>query len=95
MGLSGGAIGGIVGGILGSILLVTVAVIFYLLAHRSREVPVAPENLIRDGTATEKPNERGSLGTQASIAYMDIEVGGRLRLPNDLVGEGGRLGTTV
>lgn len=86
--LSVGAIGGIVGGIIGAFL---VAATFYFLGRQSRVVPVDHTNSTRDGTTVETSDEE-ELGTQAPMSYVDVEVGGRLRYPNELVDEGGRLG---
>ena len=91
-GLSASAIGGIVGGILGTLLLFSVAATFYLLGRRSG----AAENQSGREPAMEKSDKIVEpIGNRNDGIITDIDVGGRLRYPNDQIDVGGRLGSSV
>jgi hypothetical protein len=94
--LSSGAIGGIVGGILGALLLITVAIIFYLLG-RTRNVRTATPTTSANTEefSVKKPDELPSVPQEIAQSELsgDREFGGRLRYQNESTTEGGRLGT--
>jgi hypothetical protein len=90
--LSAGAIGGIVGGILGTLLLISVAATFYLLGRRSKMNVVMAENPSSREAAVVKSNEIVEpIGNFNDGVIADIDIGGRLRYPNDHTDVGGRL----
>lgn len=92
-GPSAGEIGGIVGGVLGALLLIFVAVTFYLLGRKSKSV-TQPVIQPTSNDAVEAPVEgytAKEVVDRESNAPVDIEVGGRLRYPNEQEVEGGRL----
>lgn len=80
-GLSEGAIGGIVGGILGCLLLISGAVIFYLLGRRSRtSTPVMmPATNLGEHRKEKTESEFGN------VDHDNVQLGGRLRYPDDAI----------
>src|SRR5271167_2801964 len=86
-GLSSGAIGGIVCGILGTLLLISVTAIFYVLGRRNRVAEPAvsaPNTDEGKRTLDDGVREAGNLGNIEPPAD-NVEVGGRLRYPNDQI----------
>lgn len=96
-GLSSGAIGGIIGGMLGTLILIGVAVTFYLLGRRNRAMPPnlsSPNVAVACGEVQLPQRDESSASQRTNFERdqrSDIEVGGRLRYPNDQITESGRL----
>ena len=82
--------GGIVGGILGTVLLITVAVISYLLGRRKASSKPAATP-VQNEKAVENSDFEGIQRGPPSTEFPEEMVCGRLKYPNEEEREGGRL----
>jgi hypothetical protein len=94
-GLSSGAIGGIVGGVLGGAFLVAVGIIIFMLG-KSRGRAIA--NVSQAATLPGARIKEETAGTTQNVPVADGEgfvegdIGGRLRYPNQDITTGAPLG---